>query len=69
MGYRNEQGYFQLLKNKIRQTWMNLSEDDIARYERSRERFLDLVQKKYGIAREQLDRLLCGLERQCRKAS
>jgi uncharacterized protein YjbJ (UPF0337 family) len=60
----------QPVKSKIKQTWSNLTDDDIASYERGqRDAFLNTVQNKQGVTKEQAEKILASIERQNLKAA
>lgn len=63
------QGDIDELRNKVRQLWGQLSDDEIEHCEDQRDRFLNAVQKKYGIQKEKVDKTLREIERQCGEAA
>ncbi len=56
------------LKHNIRRVWGKLSDDEIACCDGYREYFLNAVQRKYGIVREEAENTLRNLERESERA-
>src|SRR5947208_569326 len=59
------EGKWEQLKGEIKKTWGNLSDDELAYYNGNRQKFLGIVQEKYGIAQEQAEKRLAELEKNC----
>lgn len=49
---------WKLLRTRIRETWGDLTDDDLDRFETNRSRFVGQVQERYGLAREDVERRL-----------
>ena len=49
-------GKWKQLKGKVQQAWGELTDDDIDQIEGSEERFVGLMQEKYGMNKEQAKR-------------
>jgi uncharacterized protein YjbJ (UPF0337 family) len=50
------QGNWKILKGKIKQTWGDLTDDEIDRIAGKRDELVGTIQKRYGIAREEAER-------------
>lgn len=50
------EGSWNILKGKIRQTWGDLTDDEIERIDGRREALIGTIQRRYGIAREEAER-------------
>jgi uncharacterized protein YjbJ (UPF0337 family) len=51
------------LKGKIKEAWGNLTDDDLDVIAGKRDQLVGLIQKKYGIAREEAERQVRDFER------
>ncbi len=51
-------------RNRIREIWSNLTDEEIVSYEIRRDAFFRIVEHKYGIAKEQAETVLSDLQRQ-----
>ncbi len=49
-------GNWNILKGKVRQTWGELTNDDVSKINGERDELVGQVQKKYGITREEAER-------------
>lgn len=58
-------GKFEQLKGEIKKTWGKLTDNDIAQYNGSREKFLGAVKEKQGIEREAAEKRLKEMETSC----
>lgn len=47
-----------LLRTRIRETWGDLTDEDLDRFETNRSRFVGQVQERYGLVREDVERRL-----------
>lgn len=56
-------GSLKTLMGRIKEAWGELTDDEIAAFEGKRDRFFDAVQRKYGIARSEAERMLAQWER------
>jgi uncharacterized protein YjbJ (UPF0337 family) len=50
------QGNWKILKGKVKQTWGELTDDEIDRIAGKRDELVGTIQKRYGIAREEAER-------------
>ncbi len=49
-------GKWNELKGRIKETWGELTDDDLDRIEGQRDRLIGLIQQRYGKAREEVER-------------
>lgn len=49
---------WKLLRTRIRETWGDLTDEDLDRFETNRSRFVGQVQERYGLVREDVERRL-----------
>ncbi len=49
-------GQWKELKGAIKERWGKLTDDDLARVEGEQEKFIGLLQKKYGYGKEEAER-------------
>src|SRR5262245_16853992 len=54
------QGEWKQLKGRLREQWGKLTDDDIERGGGRKERLLGMIQEKYGVAKQEAERLLDG---------
>lgn len=56
------QGDWRQFKGKLREMWGDLTDSELDRVEGKREALIGLIQKKYGLAREEVERKMsdCG---------
>lgn len=54
---------WKLLRSRIRETWGDLTDDDLDRFEANRSGFVGQVQERYGMAREDVERRLDEIDR------
>lgn len=59
------EGKWEQVKGEIKKTWGKLSDDEIAYYNGSRQKFLGVLQEKYGLATEAAEKRLDQLEKDC----
>jgi uncharacterized protein YjbJ (UPF0337 family) len=50
------EGKWKQLKGKIQQSWGNLTDDEIDKIQGSEERFVGLLQERYGLKKEQAEK-------------
>jgi uncharacterized protein YjbJ (UPF0337 family) len=50
------QGHWHELKGKVRKQWANLTDDDLAHLNGTREELRGLLQKKYGFEKERVEK-------------
>ncbi len=53
-------GNWNIVKGKVRQTWGELTDDDVAKVAGSRDELVGRIQKQYGITREEAERQVEG---------
>lgn len=51
------------MKGRIRQKWGKLTDDDLAMVGGERDKLAGVLQKKYGIAKEEIEKQLADFER------
>lgn len=51
-------GTFEQLKGKIKETWGQLTDDEIALAEGKRDQFIGKLREKYGLAKEEAEQRL-----------
>lgn len=52
------------LRGRIRETWGDLTDDDLDRFEGSRSQFVGHLQERYGLPREDVERRLEEIDRE-----
>jgi uncharacterized protein YjbJ (UPF0337 family) len=57
------QGKWKELKGIIKEKWGQLTEDDLTQLEGNRDRLAGLVQQKYGLAKEEVERQIREFEK------
>jgi len=57
------QGKWKELKGIIKEKWGELTEDDLTQLEGHRDRLAGLVQQKYGLAKEEVERQIREFEK------
>jgi uncharacterized protein YjbJ (UPF0337 family) len=55
------QGKWKQLRGRAKQTWGDLTDDDMDRVDGSYDRFVGLLQEKYGYAREEAESRVAAL--------
>ena len=56
-------GSWKQLKGKVRETWANLTDDDLAALEANKDQLAGKIQERYGIAKEDAQRQIEDFER------
>lgn len=56
MNWEQAKGNWNELKGKVKQQWGDLTDDDVARINGSRDELVGRVQKAYGLSKEDADR-------------
>ena len=56
MNWEQVKGNWNQIKGKAREEWGELTDDDLAEVRGEREQLVGLIQKKYGIAKEEAER-------------
>lgn len=56
MNWDQIKGNWTQFKGKARETWGDLTDDDLARIEGNQEQLVGRIQERYGIAREEAER-------------
>jgi len=57
------QGKWKELKGLLKQKWGELTDDELEKLEGHRDRLAGLVQQKYGLAKEEVERQIQALEK------
>jgi uncharacterized protein YjbJ (UPF0337 family) len=63
MNWDQIEGEWKQVKGKIREKWGKLTDDDLAIVGGKREKLAGVLQKKYGIAKEEAEKQLADFER------
>ncbi len=58
-------GSWKQFVGKIRETWGNLTDDELAQVEGKREQLVGLIQKKYGHTKEEIESQLSKYDDDC----
>lgn len=58
-------GSWHQLKGKVREKWGDLTDDEIDQIAGRRSQFIGLMQKKYGVAKEEAESWFDDLKRSC----
>lgn len=56
MNWDTVQGNWTQVKGKVRETWGQLTDDDIERIAGKRDQLVGAVQERYGVAKEEAER-------------
>jgi len=62
------EGNYEQLKGKIKETWADLTDDEIGLYEAKQDQFYGKLKEKYGIAKEEAEKKikkLCNASADC----
>lgn len=59
-------GKWQEVKGKVRQKWGDLTDDDMAKVKGKREELAGVIQKRYGIAKEDADKQIDEFCKTCK---
>ena len=59
---------WKLLRGRIKETWGDLSDDDLDRFEGQRDQFVGHVQERYGLSRDDVERRLEEIDRESGEA-
>jgi len=54
---------WKMLRSRIKETWGDLTDDDLDRFEGQRTHFVGHIQERYGMAREDVERRLDEIDR------
>ena len=57
------EGKWKQIKGRIKEKWADLSDDELDRVEGSSERFIGVLQQRYGLARDEAKRQLDELKK------
>jgi uncharacterized protein YjbJ (UPF0337 family) len=63
MNWDQIEGKWKQLKGRVRETWGDLTDDDLERIGGKRDRLAGLVQEKYGVAKDEAERQIAQFER------
>ena len=56
MNWDRVEGNWKQFKGKVRETWADLSDDDIERMAGKRDQLVGRIQERYGIAKDEAER-------------
>jgi uncharacterized protein YjbJ (UPF0337 family) len=62
------EGKFEQMKGGIKKTWGKLTDDEIALFNGNKEQFYGKVKEKYGIAKEDAEKQMKEMEKNCSSA-
>jgi uncharacterized protein YjbJ (UPF0337 family) len=62
MNWDTVKGDWKQFRGKVKEQWGKLTDDDLDRIEGKRDQLLGVVQKKYGIARDEAERQVRSFE-------
>ena len=65
MNWDTVKGDWKTFKGKIREKWGDFTEDELDKVQGRREQFEGLLQKKYGLAKDEAKRQLAEFEKNC----
>ena len=65
MNWDTVKGDWKNFKGKIREKWGEFTDDELDRVQGRREQFEGLLQKKFGIVKEEAERQLKDFEKSC----
>ena len=65
MNWDTMKGDWKQLKGKIREKWGDLTDDEIEQVKGQRDQFEGLLQKKLGLAKEEVKRQVDAFEKSC----
>jgi len=63
MNWDTVKGQWKQFRGQIKEQWGKLTDDDLDRIEGKRDQLIGVVQKRYGIARDEAERQLTEFER------
>ena len=64
MNWDQIEGKWKQLKGRVRETWGDLTDDDLDKINGKRDRLAGLVQEKYGVAKDEAERQIARFERE-----
>lgn len=67
MNWDQIQGKWKELKGRFNEKWAKLTDDDLARINGKREVLAGLLQQKYGLAKEHVEKQIAAFEQQLDK--
>jgi uncharacterized protein YjbJ (UPF0337 family) len=65
MNWDTLKGDWKQFKGKVRQKWADLTDDEVEMARGQRDQFEGVLQKRYGIARDEVKRQVDEFERSC----
>jgi len=65
MNWDTVKGDWKQFKGKVKETWGKLTDDDLDVIGGKRDQLLGVIQKQYGIARDEAERQVTHFERSC----
>lgn len=63
MNWDQIKGNWNQAKGKVKETWGDLTDDDLTRIEGRRDQLVGRVQERYGVAKEEAERQVTDWER------
>jgi uncharacterized protein YjbJ (UPF0337 family) len=66
MNWDQIKGNWNQAKGKVKESWGNLTDDDLAKIDGRRDQLVGRVQERYGIAKEEAERQVADWERSYR---
>jgi uncharacterized protein YjbJ (UPF0337 family) len=57
------------IKNKVREKWAKLTDEDLSRINGKREQLIEILQKRYGYSRDKVEENLRSFEKTCSSCS
>ena len=54
---------WKILRGRIKETWGDLSDDDLDRFDGQRDQFVGHIQERYGMSRQDVERRLDEIDR------
>lgn len=63
MNWDQIEGKWKQFKGRVRETWGDLTDDDLDKISGKRDRLAGLVQEKYGVAKDEAERQIADFER------
>jgi len=65
MNWDTMKGQWKQFRGKVKEQWGKLTDDDLDRIEGKRDQLLGVVQKRYGVAREEAEKQVRNFETTC----
>lgn len=65
MNSETMKGNWNQFKGKLKEAWGDLTDDELKQVEGKRDQLVGLLQKKYGLAKEEVEQRISSYEREC----